>query len=674
MRRSTVVIGLLAILALGSVPGELGGIAKAEPGPIELVSRNSIEQATTAQMPALSGNGRFVAFFGSIGGREGLFRKDLQSGAIESVITATNEVGATEPSISASGRYVSFMTRERLDPEDDTQASTSDVYVADMATSPPTYELASARGGCDALAPAPHPEPCGLSYAGSAGSVASGRVSLSADGREVVFVTATGSDLTGPAGGTETPPFEVAVRDLDTDQTTLISAERDPLTGAMREGVPVPEGAVMGQIPYEPGASISADGSTVAWLGTNVPAQLDLTPAEAEAIGRLGPAIPYDEPLWRRVPVGGEAPATRRILSGELLARVVAGTNVSEGAACNGAGGWDLGREAIDPVPQLSSDGETVALIGEPDVYANLYLADMKEGVPALRALTSAVPVALGESCFANTAGSIAGSADIEQAAISADGERIALVTNRQQFPLAPPNLIGGPPLKVGVPELYLLDLEAGTLQRLTRGPQLSEPSLDFAAGQEVKMRSAGARSPSFDADGEAIAFSSEATNLVAGDGNAELGRGGSDVFTVAIPRSIAAAGKSRISSPPAPIKTRPRWLLTARATSLPGGGVRVAVGVPGAGRLGAIAKAPVGAQGKPKRIAATRKRARLASVMVFVLRAARRFAPRVRSKGGIEADLGLSFSGKGGKPLHDLLQVRFRAHARSHASKGHRR
>ncbi len=58
-------------------------------------------------------------------------------------------------------------------------------------------------------------------------------------------------------------------------------------------------------------------------------------------------------------------------------------------------------------------------------------------------------------------------------------------------------------------------------------------------------------------------------------------------------------------------------------------------------------------------------------SVLIFVLKSARRFRQRVRSKEGVEASLRLTFNGVGGKPLRDLLQVRFRV--RAHTKKrGH--
>src|SRR5262249_54762105 len=155
---------------------------------------------------AISGNGRYLAFQGSIGGLKGVFREDLETGAITAVEDgnahekAALEASASAPSISAHGRYVSFPTNAPPHPGGSTQPASSDVYVADMSTSPPTYQLASALDG----------SPQGLTYEATGGSVevtggsaASGRVALSADGRKVAFFTTAPSDLTsGPGGST----------------------------------------------------------------------------------------------------------------------------------------------------------------------------------------------------------------------------------------------------------------------------------------------------------------------------------------------------------------------------------------------------------------------------------------------------------------------------------------
>jgi len=86
------------------------------------------------------------------------------------------------------------------------------------------------------------------------GAVAAGRSAMSERGEEVVFVTTAASNLTAcetgrrlkqlrgrsteaPAGGT--PALQVAVRNLKTKETTLVSVEYDPATGQ-----PIPDAPV----------------------------------------------------------------------------------------------------------------------------------------------------------------------------------------------------------------------------------------------------------------------------------------------------------------------------------------------------------------------------------------------------------------------------------------------
>src|SRR5262249_22350822 len=142
------------------------------------------------------------------------------------------------------------------------------------------FQLASARDASE--------EP--LSYEGSGqegcpggGSAASARVALSADGSKLVFTAIGPSDLTAPPGevpgAIATPREQVAVRDLASDTTTLISTLRGSLA-------PVPGGAALSETPSlqqvkgkliaedaASSAAISADGNAVAWMGIDVHAQ-----------------------------------------------------------------------------------------------------------------------------------------------------------------------------------------------------------------------------------------------------------------------------------------------------------------------------------------------------------------------------------------------------------------
>ena len=145
------------------------------------------------------------------------------------------------------------------------------------------------------------------------GSAAVGRSAISANGNEVAFVTTAVSNLVAP----HTPALQVAVRYLDEDRTVLVSRcfectntdepvsvqEGEKTYGALYPGSaskfgfrPPPANGEWEDDP-PPGASISADGSTVAWMGEDIGRQAPMLPDET-------PVALYTEPLWRRIADG----------------------------------------------------------------------------------------------------------------------------------------------------------------------------------------------------------------------------------------------------------------------------------------------------------------------------------------------------------------------------------
>jgi hypothetical protein len=586
---------------------------------------------------------------------------------------AQSPCNAELPSISETGQYVSFTTTAPLASLQDGNKG-PDVYVRDMnvATSSQQskpceeeeraitgpgescpFTLASAvDGGTQALTygyASAVGEPRRSSEEEHYGSLASGRSALSADGRHVVFVTTATSDLLPakpPAltGTPETPALQVVVRDLDTRATQLVSVAYDPATGApavnLETGGPEPvsgaeDSSVYGAL-YTPGgappafpfgsraykmtppvgASISADASTVAWLGQDVSEQARMLPGETVTSD-------YTEPLWRRI-ADGPATVTRRVTGGSdptNPACIASGETVlpepaSAADPCQGpfttppmtnAGTWSGGIG--DDVPQLSANGTTVAFLATAtrlsrgsnfgvEVGAgpsDLYVVNMQEGLSRDQALEPLTEFS------SNQVANLAEHAPILDLGISPDGGQVAFTTMRTQFPLGSPAYVTAPAAVPGLLELFDVDLVDHTLTRVTQGFEggpSEQPHIEGEANRDPYPIEAGALSPSFSDDGDTLAFSSTASNLVYGDGNTPPNDGsitfdGSDAFVVSRTLFPSTPTPQDVSSAPGP-SLAPAWTLGVTALSRTNGSVLLYVQAPGAGTLRAGAQSAV--------------------------------------------------------------------------------
>lgn len=690
-------------------------------GPISLASESATQQATYARDPAISGDGRYVAFDGSFGGETGVFRRDLATGVVEPVAVGEADTpagSATLPSISKTGQYVSFTTTAQLTPGDTNKGP--DVYVRNMeieahgpceVPSPPSalpepcaYKLASAVNGSEAA----------LTYKTSSpssyGSVASGRSALSANGRYVVFVTTAVSNLAN-SGEVTTPALQVAVRDLETEETQLVSVAESggPVVG--NEGAAV-YGAVYapgGHIPpFEPtaayslpsstGASISADGSTVAWMGQNISAQAPTLSGEA-----LPPK--YTEPLWRRI-----SPA-------EPARRITGGSDPSA-PGCAASGETSLPQEAPpsdpcqgpfltlrettspgiwqerpgDSVPQLSANGSIVAFISQAppagsgngfgELYGEVYVADMSDGLSRVQALRPLTELASGD------ASDLATTAPIIDLGISPEGSQVAFTTRRTQFPLGSLAFVSQPAAAAGMVELFDVDLTDDTLTRVTQGFEggpAEHPHAAVGAGQEDPYGPTdGALSPSFSEDGDTLAFSSTASNLVYGDGNTPQTAGGgtfdgSDAFVVSRMLFNPVPTPQEISPAPPGPSLVPAWQLGVTAASRPDGSVQLEVEVPGSGTLHAYAESPVrirvvdASRAKHRgrtsttvaaRVLATATKTTAASVeglVVLTLKLAPRYQALASGHGGLSSTVSVTFAAPDHPTLRQSIAVTFR-------------
>lgn len=520
--RPIVVTSLLAAACVAASPAV--SQAYFAPGAtVVSASMERLEQAddTTTQV-AISGDGRYVAY--TTRARNffddddpdpdgafragGIFVRDMTTGKqrlvahgelrSEAAADTVLRRGALNPSLSHDGRYVVFSTGAQLVPEDTN--GNVDVYLRDMHSeigAPGAFELISkTSAGQPATYVTTGPDRPGLNL----GSDIAPRSAISADGRYVVFKTAdVVSDL--PDGGlAETAGNQVFVRDRLTGTTTTVT--RDRATGE-------PVGGGLGP------ATISADGSTVAWVGREAPRQTALVTGES-----LDPALDYY--LLRRVADGPSA-VTRRITGYADPSDPACGPGVTiaehltaEGP-CYGPITAPEGRYAglLATPPVMSADGTRVAYLTNAGprgslvvgTVNDLYLTDLRPGV-SLRASTIELTREAGTTAATN--------AGLDAVAMSADGRWIVFTTMRTQQPLAALRVVGPTRAAATVRDLYLVDTRERTVERAGTSAAGGDPN-----GSVGSL-------PAIDAAGRRIAFISAATNLFFGDAN-----GHQDAFVV---------------------------------------------------------------------------------------------------------------------------------------------
>ncbi len=242
MRRRPAAIALAAIAAASLA---LAAASFGATGSVVLVSgpNGETEAGFPSEQvnPAISGDGRFIAFVGSVGETgNGLYLRDMNGGIAEvDVPHGTSEHGigfaAGSPSISSSGRYLAFASEDPDVSSEDHNSSTTpagdtfpvrDIFVYDRSNG--RTSLVSRANGAK----------------GGGGDEDSNLPSISADGNYVAFQTGATNFLHGSYGG-------IFVRDLRRHTTTPVASLRLHPGGALNGG-------------FTP--SISAHGRWVAFL------------------------------------------------------------------------------------------------------------------------------------------------------------------------------------------------------------------------------------------------------------------------------------------------------------------------------------------------------------------------------------------------------------------------
>jgi Tol biopolymer transport system component len=572
----------------------------------------------------------------------GIFRYDRVTGAIQLVADGSEAHtegpekgtlifrGAQNPSVSADGRYVVFSTAQQLVPGDTNE--NVDVYVRDMDV-PLTaarkdsgaYTPVSARDGGDepaTYAPRNPPLP-----GANPGAEVWPNTSISADGRFVVFRTTELKSNLPDHATVDTLPGQLFVRDLQAHTTTLLS--RDTTTVAYPSGDPA--GGVTGP------ATISADGTTVAWVATNASAQTRFLPGESPVSDQ-----PYY--LWRRwqephavtrritgladpddpaCPFGGEVIPTEPTATGPCYGPL----SEQESSLSSIAGA----------TPGLSSDGYTVAFLAGAALRPNVtksngldvFLTSMAPGVTrkaGTRELTLGV-----------SSGNPGSTPSIDSLALSPDGSTIAFTSLRDSFVLPEPKPIGAFRPQPTASDLYVIDLTADTLERAVVGNEGGD------LNESVSVN------PTLTQDGSTVAFASLASNLIFGDAN-----GASDAFTATLQ---APAGTA---APPEGVNaTQGGFSLTATASPELGlhvklgkdGGLVLLVETPGPGTLTARARGTIATKsGKKIRkkqvlLAHASGAARSEGTTTLTLHLASKYAKDLKREGKLKALVTISFT-----------------------------
>ncbi len=655
----------LAALALGLAPA--AAAAYVAPGArIVSASFERLEQGddTTTQV-AISGDGRHVVFVTRARNlfpdgdpdppdafrQGGIFRHDLQTGKLDLVAAgdvrpeATPDLlttrGALNASVSADGRYVAFSTGTQLVPGDDN--GNVDVYVRDMTRTsgdPAAYDLVSARDGQDTGADYAAQPPELDRPGANPGADVTARAAISADGRYVAFRTTQASDLPAEAGPS-TPTQQVFVRDRLERRTRLVT--RDLVTGE-------PAGGALAA------AVISADGSTVSWVGRSAPAQTRFVPGEVE-----NPFLEYL--LWRHV-ADGDAATTRRVSGVTDVddpgcppgATVV--DDPAQTGPCYGPLGVPDGYVGglVNSVPALSADGRRVAFIT--NAYGrgvaatgnagDVWIADMSPGV-SRKSGTAELTRDIGAGSATN--------APIDGVALSADGRWLLFTSFRTTFGFGGLMLTSAPRPAALARELYLADLSTRATERVSSA---------FTGGDADG--SAGAF-PALSADGGRFVYLSAATNLFFGDANNRQDAFVADRLAAPPPAPVTpdAPGAQQDEAPAPDPDEPPPGRLTVRTSSRAGGTLRFIVRAPASGTLrvtvrGRLPDAQGRLTGSARTLASGRRTVRRAGSVTIGVRLATRYRARLRSAGRIAAQAVVTHETPVGRRFERRgLSVRFR-------------
>ena len=482
-------------LAANLVPGDTNGwgdifVRDRLSGTVERVSVDSgaVQANADSFESSISADGRFVAFRslasnlvpGDTNGLSDIFVRDRQLGTTESVsvdsAAAEGDGPSFDPSISADGRYVAFASASTNLVAGDANARL-DIFVRDRTGA--TTERASVDSG------------------GLEGDEDSTDPSISGDGRTVSFA----SEATNLVVGDTNTISDVFVRDLQAATTVRASVDSVGTQG--------------NDVSLDP--SISADGNFVAFssIATNLVAGdtngagdvfvRDLQGGATERASVATGGGQADSDSWTPAISGDGRYVAFATIATNLFPGDVNGwddvvvrdrlATTTEPASVTTLGGMSLSESST---PSVSGDGRFVAFVSPatnlvPGDTNGAYDVFVRERGPGTVNLSISIGL-----------GGAPGNGDSLDPSISADGRYVAFTSNATNLVLGDTN---------GFRDVFVRDRQLSTTVRV---------SVDSASTQANDH----SEHPSISANGRYVAFESVATNLVAGDTN-----GVTDVF-----------------------------------------------------------------------------------------------------------------------------------------------
>ena len=385
-------------------------------------------------VPSLSADGTKVAFSsnatnlvaGDSNGVADVFVRDFTTNTTTRASVASGGAQSNDtsynPSLSADGTKVAFHSNASTLVTSDTN-NASDIFVRDLTTN--TTTRASVDSG------------------GAQGNSGSFSPSLSADGTKVAFYSNANNLVAGDTNGV----FDIFVRDLTKGTTVRASVGSSGTQGNDTSYVP----------------SLSADGSKVAFQS------------------------------FARNLVAGDTNGQQDVFVRNLSTGNTAIVSVATSPA--GAQGDD---NSSSTQFSFSADGTEVAFVS---LASNLVAGDTNSTFDVfVRDLTTGTTTRVSVASDGTQSNS-----NSFNASLSADGTKVAFYSFAS-------NLVAGD--TNGQADVFVRDLRTGTTTRVS----VASDGTQGTGGDSV--------TPSLSADGSKVAFSSDATNLVAGDAN-----GQKDVF-----------------------------------------------------------------------------------------------------------------------------------------------